>query len=173
MSEGAVLANRRGLARFDRRGTDDDDGAFRRTSRRDLPTTRPRGEMAAGTQVMKGMVLVIDDDEGVRAVMAAALEDDGWTVETADNGRSALQTLQWVRPEAIILDLRMPVMDGLTFAAHYRQLPEPRAPLILMSATVTPAAVTDTGAVAGLRKPIDLTDLLDCVQQQVDAFRQR
>lgn len=110
------------------------------------------------------MVLVVDDDEGVRAVMATALEDDGWDVATAENGRSALETLLEARPDAIILDLRMPVMDGLTFAEHYRAFPEPRAPLILISATVTEAAVRATGAVAGLRKPIDLNVLLDAVK---------
>ncbi len=115
------------------------------------------------------MVLVVDDDEGVRAVMATALEDDGWDVETAENGRTALEALLESRPEAIILDLRMPVMDGLTFAEHYRAFPEPRAPLILISATVTESAVRATGAVAGLRKPIDLNLLLDIVQQHAVA----
>lgn len=118
-----------------------------------------------GSQVIRGMVLVIDDDEGVRAVMATALEDDGWQVETAANGRMALSQLSQSKPDAIILDLRMPVMDGLTFAEHYRQFPEPRAPLILISATVTPSAVTQTGAVTGLRKPIDLNDLLNTVER--------
>src|SRR3712207_5633718 len=81
-------------------------------------------QTTVASQVMSGMVLVVDDDEGVRAVMATALEDDGWTVETAENGRTALETLHWARPEAIILDLRMPVMDGLTFAERYREFPE-------------------------------------------------
>jgi CheY-like chemotaxis protein len=110
------------------------------------------------------MVLVVDDDEGVRAVMATALEDDGWTVETAENGKSALETLNEWQPDAIILDLRMPVMDGLTFAQRYREFPEPRAPLILISATVSQSAIVATGAVTGLRKPIDLTVLLDTVR---------
>lgn len=118
-----------------------------------------------GSQVIRGMVLVVDDDEGVRAVMATALEDDGWHVETASNGRMALSQLSQSKPDAIILDLRMPVMDGLTFAEHYRQFPEPRAPLILISATVTPSAVAQTGAVTGLRKPIDLNDLLNTVER--------
>jgi len=118
-----------------------------------------------GSQVIRGMVLVVDDDEGVRAVMATALEDDGWHVETAANGRAALTQLGESTPDAIILDLRMPVMDGLTFAEHYRHFPEPRAPLILISATVTPSAVAQTGAVTGLRKPIDLNDLLNTVQR--------
>ena len=120
---------------------------------------------AAGNQVMRGMVLVVDDDEGVRAVMATALEDDGWTVATAENGRRALDTLRETRPEAIILDLRMPVMDGVTFAQQYREFPEPRAPLILISATVTHAAIQETGAVTGLRKPVDLDVLLDAVRE--------
>ena len=114
---------------------------------------------------MSGMVLVVDDDEGVRAVMATALEDDGWRVETAENGRTALRMLLWARPNAIILDLRMPVMDGLTFAEQYREFPEPRAPLILISATVTQSAVEASGAVTGLRKPVDLNVLLDTVRQ--------
>jgi two-component system, chemotaxis family, chemotaxis protein CheY len=114
---------------------------------------------------MGRMVLVVDDDEGVRAVMATALEDDGWTVQTAENGRTALETLNWARPEAIILDLRMPVMDGLTFAERYRDFPEPRAPLILISATVSETAVQATGAVTSLRKPVDLTILLDTVRE--------
>jgi two-component system, chemotaxis family, chemotaxis protein CheY len=122
-------------------------------------------QATVANQVMSGMVLVVDDDEGVRAVMATALEDDGWTVETAENGRTALETLIWARPEAIILDLRMPVMDGLTFAERYREFPEPRAPLILISATVSESAVLATGAVTGLRKPVDLNVLLDTVRE--------
>jgi CheY-like chemotaxis protein len=124
-------------------------------------------------QDLRGMVLVVDDDEGVRAVMASALEDDGWMVVTAENGKSALETLATVRPEAILLDLRMPIMDGLTFAARYREFPEPRAPLILMSATVSQSAVEDSGAVAGLRKPIELNTLLDVVREHAEEFRGR
>lgn len=112
---------------------------------------------------LRGRVLVVDDDDGVRDVMATALEDDGWEVATATNGRSALASLAYAMPAAIILDLRMPIMDGLTFAEHFKTLPEPRAPLILISATVSAAAVLATGAVTSLRKPVDLNVLLDTV----------
>lgn len=134
-------------------------------ARRGRPAALQGDRAVVGSQVMKGMVLVVDDDEGVRAVMATALEDDGWDVETAENGRSALKTLREAQPDAIILDLRMPVMDGLTFAERYREFPEPRAPLILISATVTESAVQATGAVTGLRKPIDLNMLLSTVRR--------
>lgn len=111
----------------------------------------------------RGRVLVVDDDDGVRDVMATALADDGWEVATATNGRSALAFLACAMPAAIILDLRMPIMDGLTFAEHFKAMPEPRAPLILISATISTAAVLATGAVTALRKPVDLNVLLDTV----------
>jgi CheY-like chemotaxis protein len=119
--------------------------------------------------MMDRTVLVIDDDDDVRSVMAAVLEDDGWTVLTAENGLRALDSLAHDRPSAIILDLRMPVMDGLTFAARYREFAEPRAPLVLISATVTAEAIEATGAAAGLRKPIDLDVLLETVHAVTQA----
>ena len=97
------------------------------------PALVQQGVAVAGSQVMKGMMLVVDDDEGVRAVMASVLEDEGGEGATATNGWSALETLQRTRPGVISLDLRMPVMDGLTFADRYREFPEPRAPLILIT----------------------------------------
>ncbi|MFN8592843.1 MAG: response regulator [Thermomicrobiales bacterium] len=112
---------------------------------------------------VRGLVLVVDDDIGVRMVMAAALEDDGWSVETAENGRQALDILRRVRPDVIVLDLRMPVMDGLDFAERYRESEPAAAPIILVSATVTEAAARRSGATAFLRKPTDLTLLLDAV----------
>jgi two-component system chemotaxis response regulator CheY len=133
--------------------------------RRGRPTALQGDEAVVGDHVMRGTILVVDDDEGVRAVMATALEDDGWAVETAENGRVALQALAADRPAAIILDLRMPVMDGLTFADLYREHPDPRAPLIQISATVNDMAIRATGAVTGLRKPIDLNVLLSTVRR--------
>ena len=111
----------------------------------------------------RGVILVIDDDDGVRQVTAAALEDDGWQVFTAENGKVALAVLNQISPDAIVLDLRMPVMDGLAFAELYRVQAAARAPLILMSATVTESAIRRSGAVAGLRKPVDLDVLLRTV----------
>jgi two-component system chemotaxis response regulator CheY len=138
-------------------------------ARRGRPTAWLDDGAVVGNQSSRGTVLVVDDDEGVRAVMATALEDDGWDVETAENGRSALEALRLRPAEAIILDLRMPVMDGLTFASRYREFPAPRAPIILISATVDEAAVRATGAVTGLRKPIDLTVLLSTVRKHAIA----
>jgi CheY-like chemotaxis protein len=64
-------------------------------------------------------------------------------------------------------------MDGLTFAARDREFPEPRAPLILMSATVSQSAVDESGAVAALHKPVELNRLLDVVREHAEEFRGR
>ena len=67
--------------------------------------------------------------------MATALEDDGWHVETAANGRAALSQLTETKPLAIILDLRMPVMDGLTFIKNVRAREDLRDISLMMVTT--------------------------------------
>ncbi|HTJ44600.1 MAG TPA: response regulator [Kofleriaceae bacterium] len=60
------------------------------------------------------MVLIVDDDEGIRESLADILSDHGYPIATAANGRDALEWLraQSAPPRAILLDLMMPVMDG-------------------------------------------------------------
>jgi CheY-like chemotaxis protein len=80
-------------------------------------------------------LLVVDDDPDIREMLAIALEGEGYAVRCAGNGQEALQTLEGWRPNAILLDLSMPVMDGLTFRA--RQLDNERLaaiPVVVLSA---------------------------------------
>ena len=65
--------------------------------------------------------LVIDDDEVMRRGIRLALEQDGWKVAEAGNGRIALARLADARPDVIVLDLMMPEMDGFEFLAEMRQ----------------------------------------------------
>jgi signal transduction histidine kinase/CheY-like chemotaxis protein len=80
-----------------------------------------------GTEV--GRVLLVEDDEATRATIRQALEREGWEVAEADNGRVALERLASGLPDAIVLDLMMPEMDGFEFVAElrsrrdWRQLP--------------------------------------------------
>ena len=66
-------------------------------------------------------MLVIDDDVTVRRGMRLALEPAGWKVTEAENGRIALDRLAATRPDAIILDLMMPEMDGFEFLEELRR----------------------------------------------------
>ena len=69
-------------------------------------------------------VLIVDDDRDIREALGEILADDGFAVEAAWNGETALDRLEaGFRPDVIILDLMMPVMDGLTFRELQRKHP--------------------------------------------------
>ena len=70
----------------------------------------------------KSILLVVDDDRDVRDALRGVLQDAGYLVLTANNGREALDVLDTVaRPDLAIVDLMMPVMDGCQFAAELRK----------------------------------------------------
>ena len=70
---------------------------------------------------MKMRVLVVDDCKGMRTVLSAVLESVGYSVETAADGLSGLARFMADPPDAIITDVNMPVMDGLTFVGEVRR----------------------------------------------------
>ena len=57
-------------------------------------------------------MLVVDDDPEIRDVVRWLLEDEGWTVETASDGRDALERATRARPALIVLDMGLPIMSG-------------------------------------------------------------
>jgi signal transduction histidine kinase/CheY-like chemotaxis protein len=66
-------------------------------------------------------ILLVEDDETTRTVTRRALERDGWSVMQAENGRVALARMPEQRPDAILLDLMMPEMDGFEFLVELRR----------------------------------------------------
>jgi CheY-like chemotaxis protein len=91
-------------------------------------------------------VLIVEDDAQIAAVLGETLRDEGYEVRRASNGQEGLAILgQWT-PDTIILDLMMPVMDGKTFRAEQRRLPEPLAglPVIVLSGARDAHAQADT-----------------------------
>lgn len=79
-------------------------------------------------------ILVVDDEYLIADILSFALEDEGFMVVTASNGRKGLEVLDRERPALIITDFMMPVMDGLEFATAVRALPSVgQLPIILMS----------------------------------------
>ena len=119
--------------------------------------------------VQDALVLVVDDDALIRAVVTMALEDVGYRVDTACNGSEALRVADEHEPDAIILDAMMPVMDGWEFLARWRTRPaERRAPVLVISAALGKQAALDRGATAYLSKPFDL-DTLEKICDVLDA----
>jgi chemosensory pili system protein ChpA (sensor histidine kinase/response regulator) len=105
-------------------------------------------------------VLVVEDNAEIREVVAMVLEDDGYRVTCASNGAEALRKADQHRPDAVILDVNMPVMDGWTFLEHWRARPaERRAPVLVVSSARDGRTARDRGAQAYLSKPFDLATL--------------
>jgi signal transduction histidine kinase/DNA-binding response OmpR family regulator len=71
-----------------------------------------------------GNLLVIEDDENARAMVRQGMEREGWQVTEAPDGRAGFEELRFGRPDAILLDLMMPEMDGFEFVAELRNRPE-------------------------------------------------
>ena len=86
------------------------------------------------------LALVVDDLPDNRALLRSALEGDGWTVEEAGNGLEALERLEHRRPDAILLDLMMPEMDGIAFVERLRSSERNRSiPVLVVTAKdITP-----------------------------------
>jgi two-component system, chemotaxis family, chemotaxis protein CheY len=110
-------------------------------------------------------ILIVDDDESIRQIVGLCLSDEGYEVFEASNGQTALDRLEETRPDLILLDLRMPVMDGWEFARLYRMRPGPHAAIIAFVAALNAEQESaDLNAASVLSKPFDLDDLLQAVR---------
>jgi DNA-binding response OmpR family regulator len=111
-------------------------------------------------------VVLIEDDEGIREVIELALTGAGYRVHLASNGAEALDIVARTTPQLILLDLKMPILDGREFARRYRRSARPPAPLVLLTAAEDPAAeAASIGADAYLAKPFDLDALLALIDE--------
>jgi CheY-like chemotaxis protein len=115
-------------------------------------------------------VLLADDDQDVRSLLARALRDDGFEVVEAGDGAEALERIEETRgagsyhslPHVIVTDLRMPRVSGLEMMERLRQTGLD-VPVVVVTAhgdAVTVRRAERLGAAAVLHKPIDLDDLL-------------
>jgi CheY-like chemotaxis protein len=106
-------------------------------------------------------ILVVDDEFGIGELLEALLQDDGHRVLTAMNGRHALEQIAEAKPDLVISDLMMPVMDGAALLRAVRENPELRdVPFMLMCALPESSiAPRIEGYDAFLRKPFKLADI--------------
>lgn len=108
-------------------------------------------------------VLIADDEPGIRALVADVLAEEGYQVQTAGDGLSALLAIRADPPALVLLDVAMPGMTGDELA---RQLDAegPRVPIIIMTAGTNPERFLKHGASAVLAKPFNLPALLTLVE---------
>jgi CheY-like chemotaxis protein len=114
-------------------------------------------------------VLVVDDDPDLAAICSLILESEGYETTVANNGVEAYDKLSAVRVDAILLDVMMPAMDGLTVCRMVKSDPRTeQLPVIVMSASQSlreQARVANADAV--LPKPFNIDDLVLAVNQAV------
>ena len=111
-------------------------------------------------------VLVVDDDESHRTLMCDLLNDMGYCTRGASNGREALDLLEEQMPQAVLLDLRMPVMSGWGFLEALKKLPRARGlPVIIISAYGFEWEAELVGASGYVSKPVDLDRVRETVSR--------
>jgi CheY-like chemotaxis protein len=111
-------------------------------------------------------ILVIEDDPDMRGLLVLMLEDRGHHVVAASDGREGLDVLRHERPDLILLDMKMPVMDGWEFARRYREAEPDPSPIVVMTAAEDPRQrAEEVGAAGWLGKPVELDLLYDTIDQ--------
>jgi CheY-like chemotaxis protein len=118
-----------------------------------------------------GTVLVVDDERDVRQLLSTYLNLQGFSVITASNGLEALTRLGEVRPCVILLDLMMPVMDGLEFRRQQQQDPRwANIPVVCLSAKHDARDIARALDLQGcVCKPFDIDDVGDAVRRHCPA----
>lgn len=118
----------------------------------------------------KPSILVVDDEDGVLHMVQDILEDDGFTVLTATDGRKGLLIAAHTRPDVIVTDLMMPGMNGRALRERLQHDPRTaRIPVLLMSAAYKPQPGDQFAGVIG--KPFDIDELLQLVRRQMRSSR--
>jgi CheY-like chemotaxis protein len=129
---------------------------------------RPPPSAVAHTEPL---LLVVDDDPGMRRMTETLLAAHGYHVIAATHGRDALQRLREQCPDLIVLDLNMPVMDGWQFRREQRYLPDKNraaVPVLLMTGENDALSHAHAlHAVGVITKPFDPDDLLEAVSAAI------
>jgi len=118
-------------------------------------------ETDIGAGRARPLVLVVDDERDVLDALEAALVSQGWRVVTAVNGAEALDKALQLRPDLVLTDLLMPVIDGIGLAKSLRADPLTASTFIVLCSGVSEASVKGLfdGYDAFLHKPYELEDL--------------
>jgi len=111
-------------------------------------------------------VLIVEDDLDISTTLKTFLEIQGYEAHVAENGLVALDFARQSKAlDLILLDIKMPIMDGRQFGIEFRQF-DHKTPIVVMTAfSDSPEAATDIGAKAWLRKPFDLDELLKNIKK--------
>jgi CheY-like chemotaxis protein len=122
--------------------------------------------MSARDRLPSRRVLVVDDSPFTSGFLVALLEKEGHAVQVVGDGKQAQLRLHWWRPDVILLDLNMPIMDGWEFLRQRQEDEVARSiPVVVLSSTDEGlfAAARELGADLCLKKPFRAADVLDAL----------
>jgi CheY-like chemotaxis protein len=115
-------------------------------------------------------VLLVEDDRDIRELMQAGLEDAGFRVAAMADGECALTWAATHRPAAVVLDMRLPGMDGVEVARRLRAALGATLPILVVTAVADPLERTErAGGMLYLRKPFAMVELVTAVHAVLSA----
>ena len=130
-----------------------------------LPATKPAIQKLPKAEVQ---ILLVDDDPAMRKVLLQLLTEEDYLVLTADNGPEAVEMVETLKIDLVVLDLNLPNEEGL-MALEHLMLEHPLLPIILIAAhphQFFPALALGVGAL--LERPLDFVELFHTVRQLLD-----
>jgi len=116
-------------------------------------------------------VLIIDDEPSIRSILSTLLRKNGYEVQTADSGESGLQTYARFKPDAILLDLKMPGIDGMEVLETLDRRLNTDCKIVIMTAHGEVRSAVEAmkkGAFDYLQKPFDNDELLAVISRAVE-----
>ena len=114
-------------------------------------------------------ILIIDDDENIREVLTQILEDEGYSVETADTAKKGIEKSENAFFNAALIDVRLPDMEGIELLARLRDT-KPRMRKIIITGYPTlqnAVSAVNKGADAYIMKPFDMETMLYTIREQL------
>ncbi|MCZ8514593.1 response regulator [Paenibacillus filicis] len=118
---------------------------------------------------MKKKLLIVDDQNGIRILLMEVFSSEGYETYQASNGKLALEIVRNVSPDLVLLDMKIPGMDGLDILKHIKSI-DPSIKVIMMTAYGELDMIkeaTDLGAIMHFTKPFDIDELRAAVNQQL------
>lgn len=112
-------------------------------------------------------VLVVEDDPGIALLIAAILDNAGYSTYVVGDGRRALQAVHELQPAVMTLDLELPDMDGhMVLRSLIEERPDERLPIVVVSGSTDVLSREERRHIArALTKPFDLVDLVDAIDK--------
>ncbi|PYI52684.1 response regulator [Paenibacillus flagellatus] len=117
----------------------------------------------------KKKVLIVDDQNGIRVLLVEVFSNEGYNTFQASNGKLALEIVRKESPDLVLLDMKIPGMDGLDILKHIKQI-DASIKVIMMTAYGELDMIkeaTDLGALMHFTKPFDIDELRQAVNSQL------